>query len=78
MSASRLLSAWDPAAALGPGLLALGYLVAARRARWPRRRTAAFLVGCAFLFVALGSGLDRYDDQLLSVHMAQHLALTML
>jgi putative copper resistance protein D len=54
------------------------YLAAARRARrWPSGRTLAFLVGVALIVFALASGVDRYGDQLLSLHMVQHLLLTL-
>ncbi|MBV9424131.1 MAG: cytochrome c oxidase assembly protein, partial [Solirubrobacterales bacterium] len=42
---------------------------------WPARRTASFLAGVACAVVALQSGIDAYDDQLLSVHMVQHMLL---
>jgi putative membrane protein len=58
--------------AIGPVVLALGYLAAALRTPWPARRTAAFLAGCAALGVALALG-----DARLSAHMAEHLVLTM-
>ena len=48
---------------------------ARQRVRWPVQRTAAFLAGLAAVGFALESGLDVYDDQLLSVHMVQHLVL---
>jgi putative membrane protein len=43
----------------------------------PRRRTAAFLGGLAVIAVALMSGIDAYDTTLFSVHMVQHLLLTL-
>ena len=42
---------------------------------WPRSRTCAFMAGILVVLVALESGIDAYDDRLLSVHMAQHLLL---
>lgn len=56
---------------------ALLYVAGATRLgrRWPQRRTASFLVGLGLVVVALQSGLDSYDDQLLSVHMTQHMLL---
>jgi cytochrome c oxidase assembly factor CtaG len=45
--------------------------------RWPLARTAAFVCGVAVVVLALGSGVDRYADRLLSVHMIQHLLLTL-
>jgi putative membrane protein len=66
-----------------PMLLAAFALVlygwAATRAvrRWPAARATAFAAGVAALVFALGSGLDTYGDRLLSIHMVQHLVLTL-
>ena len=46
-----------------------------RRRRWPRSRTVAFLAGLASIALALESGLDGYAEDLLSIHMVQHLLL---
>jgi len=46
--------------------------------RWPVGRTAAFLGGMLVAALATISGLGTYDDTLLSVHMAQHMLLSML
>jgi cytochrome c oxidase assembly factor CtaG len=43
----------------------------------PRRRSVYFCLGMAALAVALLSGIERYDTTLFSVHMVQHLLLTM-
>ena len=43
----------------------------------PRRRTVSFVAGIAVLLIALDSGIARYDTTLFSVHMVQHMALTM-
>jgi len=43
--------------------------------RWPVRRTAAFLVGLVAIAVALLSPVDTLSDDLLTVHMVQHLLL---
>jgi cytochrome c oxidase assembly factor CtaG len=43
----------------------------------PRRRTLAFLAGLAVIAIALMSGIDTYDTTLFSVHMVQHLLLTL-
>jgi putative copper resistance protein D len=43
---------------------------------WPRRRTASWLIGLGFIALALLSPIDLYSDELLSVHMVQHLLLT--
>ena len=45
--------------------------------RVPAIRTWAFLGGLAAIAVALMSGIDRYDTALFSVHMVQHLLLTL-
>lgn len=78
---ARLLDSWS----VDPGLIALlsitagSYLLGARRARrgWPGWRTTSFLAGLLVLALALMSGIDRYADELLSVHMAQHLLLVL-
>jgi putative membrane protein len=56
------------------------YTVTARHVSsgWPRRRTGSFLAGIACVLVALQSGIDSYDDRMLSVHMVQHMLLLML
>ncbi len=60
-------------------LVATVYLWALRRTRrWPAGRTLAFLAGLAVILVALQSGVDAYDDRLLSVHMVQHMLLLLL
>jgi cytochrome c oxidase assembly factor CtaG len=53
------------------------YLLGVRRTvgRWPARRTAAFVAGIGALIFALQSGIDGYDDRMLSDHMVQHLLL---
>jgi cytochrome c oxidase assembly factor CtaG len=77
--AAQLLGEWQlaplPVAALiGAALL---YWAGVRRCagRWPRPRSVAFSGGLLALALALLSGIDRYADRLLSVHMAQHLLL---
>jgi putative copper resistance protein D len=59
------------------GVYAALYAWAAVRAagRWPLRRTLAFLAGIACVLVALQSGIDTYDERLLSAHMVQHMLL---
>jgi cytochrome c oxidase assembly factor CtaG len=44
---------------------------------WPAFRTVSFVVGVASLAVVLQSGFAAYDDDLLWVHMTQHLVLMM-
>src|SRR5947209_1644633 len=57
--------------------LYLGAAITAR-SRWPAERTLSFLAGLGCVFVALQSGIGRYDDRLLSVHMVQHMLLLFL
>jgi cytochrome c oxidase assembly factor CtaG len=46
--------------------------------RWPLGRTVAFVVGgMGSFFFATSSGLAVYDTTLLSVHMVQHMVLSM-
>ena len=82
MKASLLVSDWalTPSVVVPVAASALLYLAATRRAagRWPRRRTASFLAGLACLLIALQSGIDAYDDRLLSVHMVQHMLILLL
>ena len=78
---SLLVSHWAVSPSVAVPALALGgaYLVGVRRvAGWPVRVTVSFLAGIGCVLVALGSGLDAYDDELLSVHMAQHMLLLLL
>lgn len=76
------LRAWEPAwgldfaAAVYVGLYLWGVARVGAR-RWPATRTAAFVAGVAVVLVALQSGLDAYDDRLLSAHMLQHVLLLM-
>ncbi|MCW2567197.1 MAG: copper resistance domain protein [Mycobacterium sp.] len=46
--------------------------------RWPPQRTAAWVAGWLVVLVVSSSGLARYGPVLFSVHMIQHMALTML
>jgi cytochrome c oxidase assembly factor CtaG len=46
--------------------------------KWPIGRTLSFVVGgMGSFFFATSSGLGVYDDTLLSVHMVQHMVLSM-
>lgn len=62
------------------GLYLLGVMrLRARGDRWPLGRTIAFVVGGLGTFAfATMSGLGTYDTTLLSVHMVQHMLLSML
>ncbi|MDX6585458.1 MAG: putative rane protein, partial [Solirubrobacterales bacterium] len=74
----------EPAVALPLLVAAFGWIWIVRRINGrhpanpvPRRRSAAFLGGLAVVAIALMSGIDTYDTSLFSVHMVQHLLLTM-
>ncbi|MBO9520718.1 MAG: cytochrome c oxidase assembly protein [Nocardioidaceae bacterium] len=62
------------------GLYLFGVWTLRRRGdSWPLGRTLAFVAGgMGSFYVATSSGLGRYDTTLLSVHMVQHMALSML
>jgi putative copper resistance protein D len=62
------------------GLYLLGVEVMRRRGdHWPIGRTVAFVVlGMGSFVLATSSGLSTYDTTLLSVHMVQHMILSML
>ncbi len=70
---------WQPAWSLDAeaALVVALYVLAVGRARsrWPVRRTLSFIGGIACVLVALQSGIDAFDDRMLSVHMVQHLLL---
>ena len=72
----------DAAAAVGllvsAGLYAWGVRRLRRRGRaWSRWRSVSFFTGIAALAVATQSSLGAYDDALFSVHVTQHLVLSM-
>ena len=73
----------DPPLASGLILAAAAYLGGAHRIRRaggspvPGGRVAAFLAGLAIVAVALQSPIDAYANVRFSVHMVQHLLLTM-
>jgi cytochrome c oxidase assembly factor CtaG/putative copper export protein len=59
------------------------YLAGVRRLRrrgdgWPAGRTVAWLLGCTALLFATSSGLGRYMPAMFSMHMADHMLLSML
>ena len=81
-----VLLAWsaDPTVLVPLALLAVGYLAAVRRVDRahpgnpvPRARTVCWLLGLAAVLVALQSPIERYDTTLFSVHMVQHILLTL-
>ncbi|MCZ2803557.1 cytochrome c oxidase assembly protein [Modestobacter sp. VKM Ac-2983] len=76
------LAAASPVAWLAV-LLAVGYLVGLwrlhrRGVRWAPTRTVAWLIGCASLFHVTASGLQSYGMALFSLHMVQHMVLSMI
>lgn len=81
-----VLTAWsfDPVPWAGTLFAAAAYLIAVRkvnrahpRVPVPGWRSAAWLAGLATILVALASPIDAYADDLLAVHMVQHLLLAM-
>ena len=84
-TAMRLLTEWssDWWVALGiavPGVLYVAGLLTLRKRgdRWPVGRSVAFLGGgLGSALVATMTGLGAYDTVLLSVHVVQHMILTM-
>ncbi|MBF6172068.1 cytochrome c oxidase assembly protein [Nocardia blacklockiae] len=84
-TAARILFDWRFDLIFGTLALVLAvlYLAGVRRLRargdaWPAGRTLAWLCGCAVLLVATSSGVGRYAPAMFSVHMAQHMLLSML
>jgi putative membrane protein len=84
LQARALLLDWQLPPVAGTALLAAGagYVWGVDRLRrrgrtWPAGRTAAFAGGLAVLMVALCSGIAHYDTSNFSVHMLQHLLLSM-
>ncbi len=84
-TAARLLFDWRFDIMFGTLsiVLAVLYLAGVRRLRrrgdaWPVGRTAAWLSGCLVLLIATSSGVGRYAPAMFSVHMAQHMLLSML
>jgi cytochrome c oxidase assembly factor CtaG len=83
--AGRIVSEWgvDPVLLVGAVWVVGLYLVAVwqlgrRGDRWPLGRTLAFVgAGMGTFVVATQSGLAAYDTTLLSVHMVQHMLLSM-
>lgn len=84
-TATSVFTAWgiDPYLFVGTvwvaGLYLLGvWTLHARGVHWPLGRSAAFLVGgVGSFYVATQSGIGAYDTTLLSVHMVQHMILSM-
>jgi cytochrome c oxidase assembly factor CtaG len=73
---------FDPAVVLGVVVLGAGYVSLWRRGRGPREphppsigRLAVFLCGLAAIVIALESPVDKLGEQLMVMHMIQHLLL---
>ncbi len=82
--ASRLVTEWgvEPVPTILTVWLLGAYLVGVRTLSsrgdtWPLGRTVAFVGGVVVFYVATTSGLAAYDTTLLSVHMVQHMLLSM-
>jgi putative copper resistance protein D len=82
-----VLLAWsvDPTVVVPVALLGAAYLWAVRRVdrahpanRVPPIRTVCWLLGLAVILLALQSPIERYDTTLFSVHMVQHILLTLI
>jgi cytochrome c oxidase assembly factor CtaG len=76
------LDGWSVLAVLSV-LGAVGYLVALvvlhrSGVAWPWWRTASWIAGCVSLFAVTGTWLNGYSMVLFSVHMAQHMVLSMI
>lgn len=64
-------------------LLLVGYLLGVvllrrRGVRWPLARTIWWVSGVATIVLVTGTGVDGYGMELFSVHMVQHMVLSML
>jgi len=76
--------AFDPLVSIPVVLVGAAYLWAVRRVDRthpanpvPRSRVIAFVAGLAVIEIALQSIIERYDTTLFSVHMVQHILLTL-
>jgi len=80
----RLLTAWRFDLVYGTLaiVLAVLYALGVRRLRrrgdaWPVGRTVSWLAGCAVVLLATSSGIGRYSPAMFSVHMGNHMLLSM-
>ncbi len=82
LTLSRLLGDWT----VNPLLLCVLCLAAGLygwgaircRGRWPIWRALSFVAGLFVVALALLSGIDQYADELLSVHVLEHLLLILI
>jgi putative membrane protein len=84
ITAARIVTDWhgSPVPVLFLVVLSGAYLaglqrLSARGDAWPVGRTICWFLGVAFIAFALLGGLASYDTTLFSVHMAQHMVLSM-
>ncbi|WP_432172304.1 cytochrome c oxidase assembly protein [Streptomyces sp. Tue6028] len=64
---------------VGLGLYGWGVVRLARRGdKWPVGRTAAFVVGVLTVMLVMCTGLNEYGMVMFSVHMVQHMVISML
>lgn len=82
---ARLLFDWRFDLIYGTAAIVMAalYLAGVRRLRrrgdrWPAGRIAAWLTGCAALLIATSSGIGRYSPAMFSVHMGEHMLMSML
>jgi cytochrome c oxidase assembly factor CtaG len=86
LTVERLLAGWsvEPFPLLVAATVGVGYMVGVRRLRsrgvaWSRWRSLSFLgLGLGSFLVATQSAMAAYDTVLLSVHMVQHMILSMI
>ena len=83
-SAARIFTEWgiEPVPTVLTVWVAGAYLMGVRALRgrgdrWPLGRSVAFVGGMGVFYFATTSGLAAYDTTLLSVHMVQHMLLSM-
>lgn len=86
LTGHTVLTRWEfaPVVTGGVALAAVLYLVGVRLVArrhpvrpWPKRFTAAFLLGLLAIVIATQSSIGAYDDTLFWIHMVQHLLLIM-
>lgn len=84
-TALRLAFDWRFSLIFGSAAIAFAvlYVAGVRRLRrrgdaWPVGRTVGWFCGCAALLVGTSSGIGRYGPAMFSVHMGQHMILSML
>ncbi len=89
LSEPNVASLWtvvlDPVPWIGSIVALAGYGLLVRRVNRthprtpvPAWRVAAWVAGVLVIWVALASAIDAYADELLTVHMVQHLLLSMI